>query len=114
MFIPVHPHYYRSWQLPDGSIVYADSYDDTVFDKDERMSVTTNHDAPTITDYVKSGELSELATINGSPEVTMLSAAEFAAKFVDIFNAAGFVPDIKSDVPPVEPVNPVEPVEPSK
>lgn len=95
-FIPKHPHYSRSWMLPDGTIVVADSYDDTQFDIDDCQRVQGNADAPTVTDLVNSGELFKRSK-GGLADVNMLTAAEFSERFLNAYEAAGLRPDIEPE-----------------
>jgi len=79
--LPVHPHATRCWQLSDNTVVVADTTDDTEMDKVETSSV-----CPSITDLINSGQ--KLQSIMPA-ETTVLTASQFAEKFLTQFQLAG-------------------------
>lgn len=80
-YIPKHPNPQRYWELPDGSIVVADSYDDVELDKEGNF-----RPAPSITDTIKAGNETKLG---GLVNPTIFTAAEFSQKFLRQFAIAG-------------------------
>lgn len=79
--LPVHPHASRCWQLSDNTVVVADTTDETEMDKVDLPSV-----CPSVTDLVNSGQ--KLQSIMPA-ETTILTASQFAEKFLAQFQLAG-------------------------
>lgn len=107
--LPQHPHSTRNWVLTDNTVVVADTTDETELDKPTFKSV-----CPSITDLINSGQ--KLQTIVPC-ETTVLTATQFAEKFVQQFENAGIADRSAAaaasaaaakETPIVEPQNPVE------
>lgn len=92
---PEHPHYSRSYELPDGTLVTADSFDTQECDHYVEI------EAPSISDMVAVGE--KPARIR-SGSVNRLSEVEFAQMFLREFERLGYQPKVISEPLP-EPIS---------
>lgn len=80
MFIPKHPLTTRAYELPDGTLVEAGTYEDHKCDEVPAMV------AVSVTDFIKSGQTPPKC--GGISSTTILPQAVFAQQFVKAFNAA--------------------------
>lgn len=80
-----NPQFCRSWELPDGQLVIADTYDETELDKTE---VVKN---PSFLDYFRSKQ--KPPVIGSLSSNTALTSSQFAQQFLDKFNQLSLLKD---------------------
>lgn len=78
---PKHPDYVRSFMLPDGTLVVAETYNDTEFDEFESVEATT------VSDWIRTGQMPP--TMGSLKPNSIITQAQFCEQFVTAFNAAG-------------------------
>lgn len=107
---PKQPAFCRSWMLPDGTLVTADSYEDTEMDSSNPCN------QPDFIDYYNSGQ--KPPVVGSLQSTTQMTAAQFSEAFIRKFNS---LKTLKDDNPakkgdslgnqPNEPANkPADPV----
>lgn len=89
------PQYCRSWELPDGQLVIADTYDETEMDKTEYVK------NPSFLDFFRAKQ--KPPVIGSLQPSCALTSSQFAQQFLDKFNQLAAL----KDEHPAENGNPV-------